>query len=130
MKVTDLVMLDIKHIDPEKHRALTGTDNRNVLDFAAYLEEENIPIWVRHVVVTGYTDDKDDLKRLGRYLAHLKNLKALDVLPYHTMGVPKYNELGIPYPLEKLPSLTVQDAVKAKSFIMEGLRDERPRIKK
>ena len=130
MKHTDLVMLDIKHIDPEKHKALTGADNKNVLDFAAYLEEKNVPLWVRHVVVSGHTDSKDDLKRLGRHLAHLRNLKALDVLPYHTMGISKYEELGISYPLEGLPSLTVQDAVKAKSYIMEGLRDERPRIKK
>ncbi len=130
MKYTDLVMLDIKHIDPEKHKALTGADNKNVLDFALYLEEKNIPLWVRHVVVTGHTDNRDDLKRLGRYLAHLKNLKALDVLPYHTMGVSKYAELGIKYPLEGLSSLTVQDAVKAKSYIMEGFRDEKPRIKK
>ena len=130
LSLTDLVMLDIKHIDPEKHKNLTGSQNKNVIDFAEYLSEKGIPLWVRHVVVKGHTDDKEDLKRLGRYLAHLKNLKALDVLPYHTMGASKYAELGIAYPLEGLPSLTVQDAVKAKSYIMEGLRDERPRIKK
>ena len=130
LKYTDLVMLDIKHIDPEKHKALTGSDNRNVLSFADYLSEKGIPLWVRHVVVKGYTDDKEDLKRLGRYLAHLKNLKALDVLPYHTMGKNKYKELGISYPLEGLEALTMQEAVKAKSYIMEGFRDERPRIKK
>lgn len=126
---TDLVMLDIKHIDPKKHKALTGADNSNVLDFAAYLDQKNIPLWVRHVVVQGHTDSKDDLKKLGRHLAHLKNLKALDVLPYHTMGTVKYAELGISYPLEGMPALSVQDAVKAKGHIMEGLRDERLRIK-
>lgn len=130
IKYTDLVMLDIKHIDPQKHKVLTGADNRNVLDFAEYLSDNGTPLWVRHVVVKGYTDNRDDLKRLGRYLAHLKNLKALDVLPYHTMGVSKYGELGIDYPLEGVEALSVQQAVKAKSYIMEGLRDERPRIKK
>ncbi len=130
MKHTDLVMLDIKHIDPEKHKALTGAPNQNILDFASYLEEKNIPLWVRHVVVAGHTDSKEDLKRLGRYLAHLKNLKALDVLPYHTMGVNKYEELGISYPLKGVPSLSVQKAVKAKSYIMEGYRDEKPRVKR
>ena len=130
MKYTDLVMLDIKHIDPEKHRALTGASNKNVLDFADYLSEKNIPLWVRHVVVKGYTDGKEDLNRLGRYLAHLKSLKALDVLPYHTMGVSKYKELGIEYPLEGTQALSAQDAIKAKSYIMEGFRDERPRVKK
>lgn len=130
IKHTDLVMLDIKHIDPEKHRALTGTDNKNVIDFAHYLSQNNIPLWVRHVVVTGHTDRKEDLVKLGKYLAHLKNLKALDVLPYHTMGVNKYKELGISYPLEGVEALTVRDAVKAKGYIMEGLRDERLRIRK
>ena len=130
VKYTDLVMLDLKHIDPEKHKSLTGSPNKNVLSFAEYLNEKGIPLWVRHVVVKGYTDDKDDLKRLGRYLAHLNNLKALDVLPYHTMGVNKYKELGLSYPLEGLEALTMQEAVKAKSYIMEGFRDERPRVKK
>lgn len=130
MKYTDLVMLDIKHIDPEKHKALTRANNKNVLDFAKYLDEKNITIWVRHVVVKGHTDNKDDLKRLGRFLAHLKNLKALDVLPYHTMGVNKYKELGISYPLEGVEALSIQDAIKAKSYIMEGLRDERLRVAK
>lgn len=130
ISVTDLVMLDLKHIEPEKHKVFTGADNRNVLDFAEYLSDNNIPLWVRHVVVRGYTDSKDDLKKLGRYLAHLKNLKALDVLPYHTMGVSKYKELGLSYPLEGIDAVTVQEAVKAKSYIMEGFRDERPRVKR
>ncbi len=130
IKHTDLVMLDIKHIDPENHRALTGADNKNIIDFAAYLEENNIPVWVRHVVVPGLTDDKEHLKSLGRYLAHLKNLKALDVLPYHTMGISKYAELGIKYTLEGVPSLPAQEAIKAKSYIMEGYRDEKLRIKR
>lgn len=129
IKHTDLVMLDIKHIDPEKHKTLTGSQNSNVLDFAEYLSENNIPLWIRHVVVKGHTDNKDDLKRLGRYLAHLKTLKALDVLPYHTMGVNKYKELGMSYPLEGVEALSAQEAVKAKSYIMEGYRDERPRVK-
>lgn len=130
IKYTDLVMLDIKHIDPEKHKTITGASNKSVLDFAEYLSDNNVPLWVRHVVIRDYTDDKEDLKRLGRYLAHLSNLKALDVLPYHTMGVSKYEELGISYPLNGVSALSVQDAVKAKSHIMEGFRDERPRVKK
>ena len=130
IKHTDLVMLDIKHIDAEKHKNLTGADNKNVLDFAGYLNENNVDLWVRHVVVPGYTDNEDDLKRLGRYLAHLKNLKALDVLPYHTMGVSKYKEIGLDYQLDGVPSLSIQQAVKAKSYIMEGFRDERPRVKR
>ena len=130
MKYTDLVMLDIKHIDPERHKKLTGQENRNVLDFASYLEEKEKPFWVRHVIVEGYTDKKEELVRLGKYLAHFRSLKALDVIPYHTMGVSKYETLGIDYPLKDAKALSVRDAVKAKGYIMEGLRDERLRIKK
>ena len=122
MAVTDLVMLDIKHIDPEKHRQLTGHDNRRILAFAKYLEEKHVPLWVRHIIVEGYTDDPTDLTELGRFIGSLSNLKALDVLPYHTMGVSKYKSLGISYPLEGVPALTVSDAVKAKAHIMEGIR--------
>lgn len=123
MTYTDLVMLDIKHIDPEKHKVLTGHDNRHILQFASYLEEKQIPLWVRHVIVEGYTDDPEDLHRLGRYLGTLKNLKALDVLPYHTMGVAKYNELGIPYPLGDLPALLPQKAAEAKQIILDSMKE-------
>ncbi|MGM9551451.1 MAG: pyruvate formate-lyase-activating protein [Clostridia bacterium] len=122
MGLTDLVMLDIKHIDPICHKELTKQDNSGILAFAKYLEGKNIPLWIRHVIVEGITDDKNDLIKLGNFIGKLHNLQALDVLPYHTMGVNKYKELGIPYPLEGMPALTPQDAYKAKEFIMEGIR--------
>lgn len=125
MKYTDLCMLDIKHIDPEKHKKLTGKDNTDILLFAKYLEDKNIPVWIRHIVIKGITDDPDDLKKLGRFIGTLKNLNALDVLPYHTMGVGKYKEMGIPYPLEGLPPLPVNEAIKAKEYILEGIRQTR-----
>ncbi len=130
MEYTDLVMLDIKHIDTEAHKKLTGAHNTNVLSFAEYLEEKGKPFWVRHVVVEGYTDNRDELVRLGKWLAKFTCLKALDVIPYHTMGVVKYESLGIDYPLKELEATPVSQAVKAKSYIMEGLRDERLRIRK
>lgn len=122
MELTDLVMLDIKHIDPVKHKKLTKQDNAGILAFAKYLEAKKIPLWVRHVIVDGITNDKDDLIKLGNFIGTLSNLKALDVLPYHTMGVNKYKELGMEYPLEGMPALTPKDALKAKEFIMEGIR--------
>ena len=125
MKYTDLVMLDIKHIDSEKHQNFTGKSNENILLFAKYLEEKNINLWVRHVVVPGYTDNPEDLKNLGRFIGTLKNLHALDVLPYHTLGVEKYKKLGISYPLEGVSPLSQNDAIKAKTFIMEGLKEVR-----
>ena len=87
MQVCDLIMLDIKHIDAERHMRLTGQSNERVLSFAEYLDKKGISIWIRHVVVPGYTDDADALTRLGNFIGKLKHLYALDVLPYHTMGI-------------------------------------------
>ena len=125
MKYCDLVMLDIKHIDSQKHKLLTGCDNANILLFAKYLEEKNIPVWIRHIIVKGLSDDPKDLLNLGKFIGTLKNLKALDVLPYHTMGVSKYKELGIPYPLEGLPALSLNDAISAKKIILQGVQQVR-----
>ena len=122
MQYTDLVMLDIKHIDPEKHKELTGYSNESTLAFARYLERKNVPVWIRHVVVGGYTNDKESLFALGEFIGTLKNVKALDVLPYHTMGAAKYKELGIKYRLENTPALTRSDAAKAKAIILDGIR--------
>ena len=127
MENTDLVMLDIKHIDDMSHRCLTGHGNERVLDFARYLEEKEIPVWIRHVVVAGYTDGADDLLELGRFVGSLKNLRALDVLPYHTLGKDKYKALGIEYPLADLPSLEKAKAEKAKALILKGISEVRSR---
>ncbi len=125
LNLTDLVMLDIKHIDPLAHKELTGMDNKNILAFARHLDGKNIPLWIRHVIVPGITDNPDDLRRLGEFIGSLKSLKALDVLPYHTMGVSKYKELGIPYPLNELDALSPNEAVKAKNFILDGINRAR-----
>ena len=118
MEVTDLVMLDIKHIDAEGHKALTGHDNAGILAFARYLAEKQVPVWIRHVVVPGITDDPGQLARLGAFMASLPNVKALDVLPYHVMGVSKYRELDLPYPLEGVPAATQTQAKEAKQAIL------------
>lgn len=125
LKYTDLVMLDIKHIREESHKILTGASNKNILMFAKFLEENNVPLWIRHIIVRGYTDEPEDLIALGEFIGTLKNLKALDVLPYHTMGVNKYKEMGIPYALEGLEALPLSDAVKAKEHILKGIHKAR-----
>ena len=125
MKLTDLVMLDIKHIDPIGHKELTGKDNAPVLAFARYLERQGVDLWVRHVIVEGITDDEDELKKLGREIGTLRNLKGLDVLPYHTMGVNKYKELGIPYPLEGMKALPKEKAVAAKKTVLAAINEVR-----
>jgi pyruvate formate lyase activating enzyme len=125
MELVDLVMLDIKHIDPDAHKKLTAHGNENVLAFARYLEEKKIPVWIRHIIVEGITDNAEELRRLGRFVGSLRNLRALDVLPYHTMGVNKYHELGIEYPLEGMKALPLGEAVKAKKYILEGIKETR-----
>ena len=118
MELTDLVLLDIKHIDPQGHRELTGHDNARILAFARYLAEKQVDVWVRHVVVPGITDKPELLTRLGAFIGTLPNVKALDVLPYHIMGVTKYHQLGIPYPLEGVEPATRDQAKKAKQIIL------------
>ena len=129
MGMTDLVMLDIKHIDDDAHKELTGQHNTGILAFAKYLDRKGVPVWIRHVIVPGITDDPEEQKRLGLFIAHLHNVKALDVLPYHTMGVNKYEKLGSPYPLEGLEALPKQEAAKAKQVILTSFREERMRMK-
>lgn len=123
LAVTDLVMLDIKHIRPADHKKLTGHSNERILAFASHLDEKNIPIWIRHVVVPGITDQEEDLKELGRFIGKLGHVQALDVLPYHTMGKPKYEQLGLPYPLPDTPECTKEEALKAKAHILAGIRE-------
>lgn len=125
IKVTDLVMLDIKHIDPEKHFALTKQHNENILAFAQYLSDNGIEIWIRHVVVPGLTDDDVYLEKLGYFIGGLKTLKALDVLPYHTMGVVKYEKLGIEYPLKDVPAMSQKTALEKKEVILKGIKERR-----
>ncbi len=121
MSYTDLIMLDIKHINNDEHIKLTGKSNINILQFAKHLDSLSKPIWIRHIIVEGITDKPDELLELGRFIGGLKHLAALDVLPYHTMGVNKYKELGLPYTLEGLPALSLKEAVKAKQHILKGI---------
>lgn len=100
MKVCDLVLLDIKHIDEEAHRELTGWTNRNILDMAQYLSDMNVPVWIRHVLVPGINDQEEQLKRLDAFISVLSNVERVEILPYHTLGVYKWKELGMAYPLE------------------------------
>jgi len=125
LSMTDLVMLDIKHIDPKLHKQLTGHSNETILRFAHYLDRRKIPVWIRHVVVPTVTDDETYLYRLGWFIGGLGNLKALDVLPYHTMGRVKYEKLGIPYRLEGIPPMDRPTLLLKKQAILKGIRDRR-----
>ncbi len=122
LKYTSLVLLDIKHINNEEHKKLTGHSNKNILAFAKYLSEINKPTWIRHVVVPKITYNEEYLYELGQFLRELKNIKALDVLPYHNMAISKYRELGIDYKLEQTESLTKEEAITARTIILKGLK--------
>ena len=98
-QVLDLVLLDIKHSTEEDHKKLTAQSQKHILEFASTLEKAEIPMIVRHVVVPGITDSPEHLIRLGRLIGSFRNLKGLEVLPYHTMGEVKYKNLGLDYPL-------------------------------
>ncbi len=100
MRYTDLLLLDIKHIDPAEHQKLTGWSNENILDMFRYLSDTGKPVWIRHVLVPGITDDDGYLHRTRDFIATLHNVQKIEVLPYHSMGEYKWEELGIPYTLK------------------------------
>lgn len=125
LKYTDLVMLDIKHINPVEHNKLTGHSNVAILDFAKYLSEKKVPVWIRHVVVPNITFNKIHLTKLGEFLATLDNIKALDILPYHDMGIVKYESLKKEYPLKGTPVLNKQQAMEARDVILDSMKKTR-----
>ncbi|MEF9946193.1 MAG: pyruvate formate-lyase-activating protein [Lachnospiraceae bacterium] len=120
LTLTDLVLLDIKHMDSKEHRHLTGHDNAPVLAFAHYLDQKQIPVWIRHVIVPGITLYREYLEQLGTFMGSLHNIKALDVLPYHALGKMKYDRLGITYPLADTKEPSTEDAIAAKNIILNA----------
>lgn len=117
MKYTNLFMLDIKHIDSEKHKKLTTCDNRNILDMAKYLSDNGKDMWIRHVLVPGITDREEDLKRLGEFVKSLNTVKRFEILPYHTLGIFKWKELGMKYTLDEINPPTAEEVKKAEDIM-------------
>ena len=117
MEYTDLVLLDIKHIDDGQHKILTGQSNQNILELAEYLSDIGKPVWIRHVLVPGRSDEDAYLIRLHDFIATLKNVEKVEVLPYHTMGVYKWKELGLEYPLEGVEPPTTERVENAKRIL-------------
>ena len=117
MKYTDLFMLDIKHIDDEEHKKLTGQTNKNILDMAQYLSKNGKKMWIRHVLGPAITTDDRYLKQLREFIDTLKTVDRVEVLPYHTLGVFKWKELGIPYQLEGVESPTEEQIECAKRIL-------------
>ncbi len=122
MKLTDLFILDLKEINREKHKKLTGWVNDTILDLAVYLAVQRKKMWIRHVLVPGITTDEEDLKKLRAFLDHLQVIcpdciERVEVLPYHTMGIAKYEKLGIPYPLEGVQPPTAEEIRRAEEIL-------------
>lgn len=117
MDLTDLLLLDLKHIDSAAHKALTGADNANVLDCAKYLSEIGKPVWIRHVLVPGINSDEPSLAKLSAFIRTLANVKRVEVLPYHTLGVPKWKSLGLPYTFENIMSPTAEQCALAERIL-------------
>lgn len=117
LKYTDLVLLDIKHIDNDKCKNLTGMPNTNTLNFAKYLSDNNISIWIRQVLVPGYTDDKNDLENLKEFISSLKTVEKIEILPYHDMGKFKWKELGDIYELDDVLPPTPEQIKSAKEIL-------------
>lgn len=117
MKVTDLVMLDIKQINEEAHKTLTGWTNSNILDLAQYLSDTGKPMWIRHVLVPGGSDRDEYLKQLDTFVKGLKTVEKIEVLPYHTLGEYKWQELGMDYPLKGIEPPTKERIENAKKLL-------------
>ena len=116
LSLTDLVLLDIKHIDPIKCKDLVGFSNEKELAFARYLSDNNIPVWIRQVIVPGFTDNKDDLLKLKAFVNSLNNVKKIEFLPYHNLGEYKWEELGFEYSLKNVRPANDEDIQRVKNF--------------
>ena len=120
MRSTDLVMLDIKHIDSEKHKELTGIPNENILACARHMDELGTKMWIRHVLVPGYTDSDEQLMGIHEFVSSLKNVTRVEVLPYHMFGKFKWEKLGLKYTLEDVDVPTDESVKHAKEILHAG----------
>ena len=114
---TDTVLLDIKHIDDEKCKSLIGVSNKSELRFARYLSDRGIDIWIRQVLIPGYTDDREDLINTRKFIDTLKTVKKVEVLPYHNLGKDKWYKLGLTYPLEGVKTPTNEQIKEAEDIL-------------
>ena len=119
LAVTDLFLLDIKHIDDEACQKLTGKSNANTLAFAKFLSENGKPMWIRQVLVPNITDGEESLQRTRAFIDSLKTVEKVEVLPYHTLGEVKYEKLGIDYPLKGVETPSKERVMQAKHILME-----------
>lgn len=118
---TDLILLDLKQIDREKHLKLTGRPNDHILNLARLLSDKQIPVWIRHVLVPGISNDEADLSKLGEFIGTLTNVKRVEVLPYHKLGVYKWEALGLEYQLHDVEPPSETEVVRATELLTRHL---------
>ena len=118
LEVCDLVILDLKEFEPDAHKELTGFGNENILKMAEYLSDKGKKMWIRHVLVPGITDGKESLEKLGKFIKMLKGVERTELLPYHTLGVFKWEQLGIEYSLKDVKPPTEDEINTAKKYLM------------
>ena len=116
LEMVDLVLLDIKHIDPEKYKILTSVNLAPTLKFAEYLQEINKPVWLRYVLVPGYSDDIEDLHKWAQYCSKFTNVQRVDILPFHQMGTPKWEMMKKTYVLKDNPTPTREQVMRAEDI--------------
>ncbi|TXF38894.1 pyruvate formate lyase-activating protein [Collinsella sp. BA40] len=122
LAATDMVLLDIKHADPAGHRELTGCDPQRIIAFGNEIARRGIKTVIRHVIVPGITDTVEECEKLGRLIAPWRNVVGLELLPYHTMGIVKYEKLGIPYKLDGVPPMDKTRIPELRDAVMRGMR--------
>ena len=120
MEVTDLVILDLKEWESEKHRELTGFGNENIISMARWLSDNGKKMWIRHVLVPGVTDDENSLREMYGFIKTLKTVEKTEILPYHTLGLMKWEKLGIPYSLKGVPVPNDEQIKNAEDILIKG----------
>ncbi len=130
LNYTDLILLDLKQIDHKKHKQLTGMSNKHILEFARFLSDQNVPVWIRHVLVPTITDNEEDLTKLGDFIGTLNNVEKVEVLPYHKLGVYKWEALGMQYPLKHIEPPSDESVEKAKELLTSSLKENKQQKEK
>lgn len=120
LKYTDLFLLDIKQIDSDDHKKLTGLRNETVLNFARYLSDKQHPMWIRHVLVPGWTSAKENLIKIREFIETLDSVQKIEILPYHTMGSVKYEKMGIDYVFKDMRVPTKEEIEMAEDILIRG----------
>lgn len=122
LEVTDLVMLDIKLMDSEGHEKLAGKTNEHILELGRFISEEGVPMWIRRVLVPNVTDSDEDLEKTAAYIGSLKTVEKVEVLPYHTMGEYKWEQMGYDYPLKDVQAPSEELVKHAEAILNKGLK--------